>query len=524
MSRLAAKLSSRAAAVALVALAAGCSLQPAYRQPDMPVASTYPTGPAYKATPGGKGATALPAAEIGWRDFLTDPRLQRLVEIALANNRDLRVSVLNVAQAQANYRIQRAALFPQVSGFADLKRVRTPGSLTATGQAQALNTWEAGVSVPAWELDFFGRVRSLSEVQFQLYLANAQARKASEILLVSEVANQYLTLLADDGLLAVTERQLETSRAYYKIVKLQFDTGTTAELALRQAETAVEQAEASHAAYVRARAQDENTLVLLLGQSMPEGLPPVIAMGQQAILADIPPGLPSALLTRRPDILEAEATLRSEYANLGAARAAFFPQITLTGSFGLASASLNGLSNGGSQAWSFGPSITVPIFEGGRLRASLDLARIQKDIGIAQYEKAIQTAFSEVANDLAARGTYDDQISALERYVTALQRSLDLSWARYRSGVDNYLSVLTAQTNLYSGQQTLVTMRLNRLANLVTLYKDLGGGWIPHTGDEPRPPDAGTLYPRDERDSNAARESSAASSLSSPRGRPAKQQ
>src|SRR4029077_2743881 len=270
--------------------------------------------------------------------------------------------------------------------------------------------------------------------------------------------------------------------------------------------------------YVRARAQDENALLLLLGQPMREDLPAVIPIGQQAILADVPSGLPSDLLTRRPDILEAEAILHSEYANIGAARAAFFPQITLTGSFGAASASLSGLTQGGGAAWSFGPSITVPIFNAGQLRASLDLARIQRDIGIAQYEKAIQIAFSEVANDLAARGTYDDQIAALERYVTAFQRSLDLSWARYRSGVDDYLSVLTAQTNLYSGQQILVATRLNRLTNLVTLYKDLGGGWIQHTGDEPRPVDAGTMYPREQQDSNAATQTTAASSSNSRKG------
>jgi multidrug efflux system outer membrane protein len=277
----------------------------------MSVASNYPSGPAYKATPGGPGATTLSAAEIGWRDFLKDPRLQRLVEIALANNRDLRVSVLNVAAARANYGIQRAALFPHVNGFADVTRSRTPGSLTTNGQPLTLNTWEAGVSVPAWELDFFGRLRSLTEAQFQLYLANTQARKAAEILLVSQIASQYLIMLADEELLAVTEHQLDTSRAYYNIVKLQFDTGTTTELVLRQAEATVEQAQANHAAYVRARAQDENALVLLLGQPMPEDLPSVIRMGQQAILADIPPGLPSDLLTRRPDILEAEAILHS---------------------------------------------------------------------------------------------------------------------------------------------------------------------------------------------------------------------
>ncbi len=491
------RLTRQAALAGLVAIVGGCSLQPAYEQPGLPVSAAYPSGAAYKAS----GGTTLPADEIGWRAFLTDPRLQRLVEIALANNRDLRVSVLNVAAARAQYRIQRAQLFPQVSGFADVTRQRTPGSLTTTGKPLTLNTWEAGVSVPAWELDFFGRLRSLSDAQLQLYFASAQARKAAQILLVSEVANQYLTMLADDELLAVTQQVLEASRAQYKIVQLQFDTGTATELALRQAQTVVELAEANHAAFVRARAQDENTLVLLLGHPLPQDLPPVIPMGQQNILADIPPGLPSDLLTRRPDIQEAEANLRAQYANIGAARAAFFPQISLTGAFGVASASLNGLSKGGATAWSFGPSITVPIFTAGELSANLDLTRIQKNIFVAQYEKAIQTAFQEVANDLAARGTFDQQIAALERYVVALQRSLDLSWMRYRNGVDNYLSVLTAQTDLYNGQQTLVATRLNRLTNLVTLYKDLGGGWIQHTGEQPRPPDAETFNLQGEKDS-----------------------
>ena len=494
-------LARHAPLAGLVALAGGCSLQPAYDRPGLPVSAAYPAGPAYKATAGAPGGTALPAAEIGWRDFLTDPRLQRLVEIALTNNRDLRVAVLNVAAVRAQYRIQRAQLFPQVSGFADVTRTRTPGSLTSTGKPLTLDTWEAGVAVPAWELDFFGRLRSLSDAQLQLYLASAQARKAAEILLVSGVAIQYLTMLADDEQLAVTERQLETARAYYKIVKLQFDTGTTTELALSQAQTAVEQADATRAGYVRLRAQDENALVLLLGQPMPQDLPPVIPMGQQNILADIPPGLPSDLLTRRPDILEAETNLRAQYANIGAARAAFFPQISLTGNFGVASASLDGLSKGGATAWSFAPSITVPIFTAGALSANLDYARIQKNIFVARYEKSIQTAFQEVANDLAARGTYDQQVAALERYVAAQQRNLDLSWMRFRTGVDNYLSVLTAQTELFSGQQTLVATRLNRLTNLVTLYKDLGGGWIQNTGEQPRPADAETSTLPGKRDS-----------------------
>jgi multidrug efflux system outer membrane protein len=465
-------------------------MQPAYERPAAPVAGEFPTGPAYKATPDGS-----PAVDIGWRDFLADPRLQRLVEIALKNNRDLRVAVLNVAQVQAQYRIQRAALLPQVSGFADASHSRTPGSLTQSGKPLVTHAYEAGVSA-AWEIDFFGRLRSLSDAALEQYFATAYARQAAEILLVSQVADQYLTMLAFDEQLAVTRQTLETAQASYKIVKLQFDTGTAPELTLRQAQSIVEQANATNAAQVRARAQAENGLVLLLGQSLPADLPPMLPMGEQKILADIPAGLPSDLLTRRPDILQAEAMLRSENANIGAARAAFFPRISLTGSVGTASATLGGLFGGGSTAWSFLPSITVPIFSGGALQASLDVAKIQKDIGIAQYEKAIQTAFREVADGLAARGTFDEQLAAQERFTATQQRSLELSDFRYRNGADTYLNVLIAQTALYNAQLTLVSTRLQRLTSLVDLYRSLGGGWIEHTGEQPRPADYGVATAR----------------------------
>jgi len=283
----------------------------------------------------------------------------------------------------------------------------------------------------------------------------------------------------------------ETARASYKIVKLQFDTGTAAELTLRQSETVVEQANANNAALVRARAQAQNGLVLLIGQPLPADLPPAPPMGEEKILADIPAGLPSDLLTRRPDILQAEALLRSENANIGAARAAFFPRISLTGSLGTASATLGGLFGTGSQAWSFLPSITVPIFEGGALQANLDAAQIRKDIGIAQYEKAIQVAFREVADGLAARGTYDEQLASLERYTSAQQRRLELADFRYRNGADTYLNVLTAQTDFYNAQLALVSTRLQRLTSLVDLYRSLGGGWIERTGEQPRPADEG---------------------------------
>ena len=471
--------------ITAAALTACSTMAPTYERPAAPVAGEFPSGPAYQAGPAG----GSPAGDIGWRDFLADPRLQRLVEIALKNNRDLRVAMLNGAQVQAHYRIQRAALAPQVSGFAAQSSSRTPGSLTSTGRPLVAHEYDVGVSA-SWEIDLFGRLRSLSDAALEQYFATAYARQAAEILLVSQVADQYLTTLAFDEQLAVTKQTLETAQASYKIVKLQFDTGTAPELTLQQAQSVVEQANANYAAQVRSRAQAENGLVLLVGEPLPADLPPALTMGQQKILADVPAGLPSDLLARRPDILQAEALLRSENANIGAARAAFFPRISLTGSLGSASASLGGLFGAGSLAWSFLPSITVPIFQGGALQASLDAAKIQKDIGIAQYEKAIQTAFREVADGLAARGTYDEQLAAQERYTATQQRSLELAQFRYRNGVDSYLNVLTAQTGLYSAQQTLVATRLQRLTSLVDLYRSLGGGWIERTGDQPRAADA----------------------------------
>jgi outer membrane protein, multidrug efflux system len=473
----------RAVALAVATAMAGCALQPVYQRPDAPVAATFPTGPAYPASEA--GSTTLPAAEIGWRDFFTDPRLQRLVEIALANNRDLRVAALTVAQVQAQYRIQSAALLPQVGAFADSSSTRTPASLSSSGKASVAHDYSVGVSA-GWELDFFGRLQSLKDEALQQYLASAEARKAFEILLVSQVADQYLTMLADDEFLAVTARTLATAQASYQLALLQLQNGTGTELALSQAQTVVDQAQASHAAQVRDRAQAENALVLLMGQPLPADLPPAMPLSSQSILADIPPGLPSDLLTRRPDVMQAEAMLRGANANIGAARAAFFPSISLTGNLGTASAALSGLFGAGSLAWSFLPSVTVPIFQAGKLQADLDVATLQKDINVAQYEKAIQVAFREVADGLAARGTYSDELASLERDAAAQQRALDLSQLLFKNGVTSYLAVLTAQTGLYGAQLNVVSTRLARLTNMVDLYRTLGGGWIERTGEAPR--------------------------------------
>jgi multidrug efflux system outer membrane protein len=472
----------RTAVAVVAALVAGCSLQPVYQRPEAPVAASFPTGPAYKEA---SGDTKLPAVEIGWRNFLKDPRLQRIVEIALANNLDLRVAALNIAQYQAQYRITRSAVFPQVDAAARSTAQRAP-ALTGGGPHITTHLYSADLAV-SWELDFFGRLRSLNDQALHQYFATAEAAKATYIALVSSVADQYLTTLADDELLAVTNRTLQSAQQSYELARLQLEAGTGNELSVRQAQTVVEQARANYAAQVRTRAQSENALVLLLGQPLPDDLPPAASFDSQAFLADIPAGVPSDLLSRRPDIMRAEANLRAAYANIGAARAAFFPTIGLTGTFGTSSAQLSELFGAGSRVWSFVPSITQPIFAGGRLQANLDLAQLQKESSVAQYQKSIQAAFREVADGLAARGTLDDEIASLERYTQAYQRTLELSELRFKTGIDSYLNVLTAQTNLYGAQQTLVSTRLARLTNLVDLYRILGGGWIERTGAVPRP-------------------------------------
>jgi multidrug efflux system outer membrane protein len=480
-----------AAFVAPIALVAGCSLQPTYERPAAPVAATFPNGDAYKYPATGAGGTMLPATEIGWRDFIADPRLQRLVEISLNNNRDLRVAALTVEQVQAMYRIQRAQLYPQVSAFANATRERIPSGTTTSGASPgAINfsNYSVGLSV-SWTLDFFGRLRSLRDQALQQYFASAYGRQAFEILLVSQVADQYLMMISNDALMAVTQGTLKTAQDSYNLVKLQFDAGTATELTLRQAEGVVEQAQANYTAFVRLRAQAENALVLLLGQPLPADLPPGMTLDNQKLLTDIPPGLPSDLLVRRPDIQQSEATLRGANANIGAARAAFFPTISLTGNLGTASATLGGLFGAGSLAWSFLPQLTVPIFNAGANEANLDVSKLQKDIDIATYQKTIQTAFREVSDGLAARGTFDDQVASLERFTETSRRQLELSLMRYKAGVDPYLNVLTAQTNYYAAQQILVTVRLSRLTSLVDLYRALGGGWIQHTGEQPRPAD-----------------------------------
>jgi multidrug efflux system outer membrane protein len=471
-----------AAAVMATALSTGCSLAPNYQRPDLPVPLAWPVGAAYQTAPPPNAHGADPAETIGWREFFTDPRLRALIEISLRNNRDLRIATLNVAGAEARYRVQRANLFPLLTatGADTIERMPDNGSGSA-GPPGTSRIYSVNAGFTAYELDLFGRVRNLSRQAFEQYLGYAESRRSAQISLVAEVANAYLTLLADRELLHITQQTLTNQTAAYQLIKATFDGGSATALALRQAETSVDTARANLALYTRQLAQDENALALLLGQSVPADLPKGLGLIGQGLLENLPVGLPSDLLVKRPDIIAAEHNLLAANANIGAARAAFFPSISLTASGGLMSASLGTLFAGTAATWAFNPQVTIPIFAAGQNEGNLDLAKAQKNVFVAQYEKAIQTAFREVADCLAARGTWLNQLAAQQALVDASADSYRLSYMRFRAGVDNYLPTLDSQRALYSGQQSLIALKQAELANLITLYKALGGGWNEHT-------------------------------------------
>ncbi|MGE8065685.1 efflux RND transporter outer membrane subunit EmhC [Pseudomonas sp. NPDC089569] len=454
----------------------GCSLIPDYQQPEAPVAGQYPQGPAYSP----EQAPAQAAAEQGWRQFFHDPALQQLIKVALENNRDLRVAALNIDAFAAQYRISRADLFPAVSANGTGTRQHLPADASQTGKSGITSSYSATVGVNAYELDLFGRIRSLNEEALQKYFATEEARRSTQLSLVASVANAYLTWQADKELLKVTQDTLAAFEESYKLTARSNEVGVASALDLAQSRTSVENARAQLARYTRLVAQDENSLVLLLGTGVPSGLPAARPLNDD-LLAEVPAGLPSDLLQRRPDILQAEYNLKAANANIGAARAAFFPSISLTANAGTLSPDLSGLFKGGSGTWLFQPQINLPIFNAGSLRASLDYSKIQKDIGVANYEKSIQTAFQEVADGLASRGTYTDQVQAQRNLVSANQDYYRLAERRYRIGVDSNLTFLDAQRQLFASQQSLITDRLAQLISQVNLYKALGGGWNEQT-------------------------------------------
>ncbi|WP_137822602.1 AdeC/AdeK/OprM family multidrug efflux complex outer membrane factor [Pseudomonas sp. D(2018)] len=454
-------------------LLGGCSMIPDYLRPEAPVDNAWPQGEAYSQ---GEAQVNTAAADLDWREFFQDPALHQLVQLALDNNRDLRTAALNVEAYRALYRIQRSELFPSVSADGTGTRQRLPGSLSESGQATTSGQYSATLGASAWELDFFGRLRSLNEQSLEQYFATEQARRSTQISLVASVATAYLDWQADQALLQLTRDTLKTYQESYALTQRSFDVGVADALALSQARTAVESAQVSLAQYTRLVAQDRNALAQLVGTGLPADLPKGLALDAD-LLAEVPPGLPSDLLQRRPDVVQAEHLLKSANANIGAARAAFFPSVSLTANAGSMSNELSGLFDAGSGSWLFQPSISLPIFNAGRLKANLDYTELQKDIQVAQYEKAIQVAFQEVSDGLAARTTYQQQLGAQRALVKTTEEYYRLAERRYRTGVDSYLTLLDAQRQLFSARQQLIGDRLNQLASEVNLYKALGGGW-----------------------------------------------
>jgi len=470
------------AAAAVATILGACTLEPHYQRPPAPV-------PALDG--GAAGGTV--AADIGWREFFPDPQLQQLIALALTENRDLRVAALNVQSAQAQYRIQRASLFPTVDASAVEQVQHIPIGVLTSGFPPSLlggahlptngvteHTYDVGIGFTNYELDLFGRIRSLSHAALQQYFSSGETRRNVQLTLVAEIATAYITILADQTLLDITRNTLKSQEDSYALTEKLFNGGTSTELALRQAETTVDTAKANIAQYNRQLAQDRDALQLLLGAPIPDSIDFSRGLDRGNMVAELEEGIPSDVLVRRPDVLAAEHQLMASSAQIGAARAAFLPAISLTGNFGTESTQLSGLFKGGSRAWTFSPQISVPIFAGGANVANLQATKLARDTAVAQYEKAIQTAFQEVADALVARGTLDEQLAAQQALVTASEKAYRLADMRYRGGVDTYLNALVAQISLYSAEQQLQSVRLLRLQNLVTLYKVLGGGLREH--------------------------------------------
>ncbi|MEV4783014.1 efflux transporter outer membrane subunit [Burkholderia sp. LMU1-1-1.1] len=439
-----------------------CSLVPPLERPAAPLPARYDDGVVEAAN----------GADLGWRQMFADARLRRLIELSLENNRDLRIATLNVEAVRAQFSIADAARLPPVSATGGVTRQRVPAD---AGGVQEQNT--AGVGLGAFEIDLFGRVRAQSEAAFARYLASGEGRRAAHIALVGAVADAYFSELLAIEQLRLTESTLADWRASLEIARLLKQARQNSGLDIAQAEGQLATAEADLEARRRAVAQARNALALLVGTALPADLADAAPLEAQTLPAALPAGLPSDLLTRRPDILQAEQALRASNADIGAARAAFFPQISLTASLGFASPSMAALFDGAHRAWSFSPQITQPLFQGGRLRAELDLARIRKSAAVADYERVIQAAFREVADGLAARATYGRQIEAQRRTVASVERVRELSDLRYRAGQDGRLQLLDAQRTAYAARLALLALRRDQLRATTALYQALGGGY-----------------------------------------------
>ena len=445
---------------AVILLLSGCTMIPEYERPAVSVAANYPDTAA---------SSISNATEIAWQDVFADERLKCLIRLALTNNLDFRVATLNVEQSQAQYRITRSASLPTVNGN---------GSYTKSHASDmTADSWSASLGTTAYEADLFGRVRSLNRKALEKYFATAEAQRSAQITLVAGVANEYFVLREAEEQLHLARQTLTAVQESCDLIKATFDAGASSELDLRTAEGQVQTAKINVLSYERQRTQAENYLVLLIGQPLPADLPASRPFSEACLAAEIPAGLPSDLIQRRPDILQAEHTLKAANANIGAARAAFFPAISLTASAGSTSPEFDKLFSSGAGVWSFSPQITLPLFTGGKNRADLKSAKVGERIEVANYQKAVQTAFREVADALVAVSSYSSQIEAETLLISAQQRRHDLANLRYHQGEDTYLNVLSAQQDLYSAQQNRITAQYNKLAGRISLYEALGGGW-----------------------------------------------
>lgn len=459
-----------AAAVSLVLT--GCTMAPRYERPAAPVADTWPSGASYDPAQ----ASEKTAADVPWREFIRDQKLQKVIEQALANNRDLRSSLANIQSARAQYRIQRSDLFPKFNGELSATRQKSLNSFNTSGGAVENESYSASIGLSAFEIDLFGRVRSLSKASLESYLATAEAGRATRISLIAETASAYLTLAADNSRFELARRTVESAQRTMDVTRKRLEAGVSSRLDVRQAETVYQQARVDLASTTALIAQDRNALELLMGGRLTDELLPAELPDDHQWLAEVPSGLSSSVLLSRPDVLQAEHQLKSANANIGAARAAFFPSLSLTASKGLASPELSDLFSDGVSVWSVAPNLVLPIFRGGENVANLSYAKAQRDLYVSQYELAIQTAFKEVADALAVRGTIQDQLDAQRALVDAAADSYELAEARYTKGVDTFLNALDAQRTLYNAEKSLVSARLTASDNVVTLYRVLGGG------------------------------------------------
>ena len=458
--------------VALATAASGCiNLAPRYERPELPVQSEWP---GVAETPGAQQQEENSAAALAWKQFFQSEKLRGVIDLALQNNRDLRIAALNVERTQALFRIQRAERVPAVDVGGSFQRQRLPDQFSATGEG-VTETYSASVGA-SFELDLFGRIHNLSRAALEQYFAQEATQRSVRISLIGQIAQTYVTLASDRALHQLALNTEKAQADWFALTQERHRLGAVSSLELSQSETTVENARADVARYEGNIAQDINALTLLVGAAVPTALLPDATEAQTPVLSPIPVGLPSQVLLERPDIVAAEHGLRAANANIGAARAAFFPTISLTGSAGYISRELSDLFDSEIKTWSFSPAINLPIFQGGRLLANAAVARAERDIAVARYEQAIQTGFREVSDALALTGALARERAARERLVAATGRVYELSQARKDVGQDSYLQVLDAQRSYYAAQQTLLTTRLAESSNLIALYEVLGGG------------------------------------------------